>query len=120
MNHKKLKIVLVSVLLLLILTGTGLSLYAYRGVYLGSENSPNNNYSLRYYSSFNPFKIFWSMPGGSACEPRWIRLYDKSETKLNELYTTSCALEMQAHWIEKQVILPDGNTIWELPSSGNL
>jgi len=119
MNRRKLKFFLVSGSLLLMLAGAGISIFAYRGVYLGTEISPNKKYSLHYYRSYNPFRMFWSMPGGSACEPRWVRLYGVSEKKLNELYTTSCALEMQATWLDKQVILPDGDTIWELPGSGN-
>lgn len=115
MNHNKLKILLSSVFVSLILAGVVLGVLAYRGVYLGAENSPDNKYTLRYYRSHNYFKLFWSMPGGPACEPRWIRLYDGAETKLNELYTTSCALEMSVSWLDKQVILPDGSTIWELP-----
>ena len=119
MNRKKLKLALVSGLLLLITVSASLGIHAYRGTYLGSEDSPNKKYSIRYYSSFNPFRMFWSMPGGSACEPRWVRLYDNAETKLQEVYTTSCALEMEVNWLGKQVILPDGKTIWQLSNSSN-
>lgn len=109
------KAVLAAITLLLIFVGAGLWFYTYRGVYLGAEDSPNSEYSLRYYSSFNPFRMLWSMPGDSACTPRWVRLYDKSENKLKELYTTSCELEMPANWLDKQVVLPDGKTVWGLP-----
>lgn len=113
------KPVLASIALLLILAGAGLGLYAYQGTLLGSENSPNGEFTIRYYRSFNPFRIIWSMPGSSACEPRWVRLYDKSDTKLYEHYTTSCSLEMQVNWLDRQVVLPDGTTIWELPRAGS-
>jgi hypothetical protein len=115
---RRTKTVLASVALLLVLAGAGLGLYAYLGVYLGAESGPNNEFSLRYYRSFNPFRMYWSTPGGTACEPRWIRLYDKSGNKLHELYTTSCALEMPVNWLDGQVVLPDGNTVWALPDGG--
>lgn len=104
--------------LLLVVAVAGWVLYAYYPSYLGEEHSPNKEYTLRYYSYFEPFKIYWSMPGGSSCKPALIRLYDKSGTKLNELHTTDCSLEMQVYWIDQKVFLPDGDTMWDLPSSG--
>lgn len=118
MNLKKFKIGILAIILILVITLVSLGIYTYRGSYLGEESSPNKAYSLRYYSTINPLKMFWSMPGGSSCKPRWIRLYDKSGAKLNELYTTDCALEMPINWLDKELILPDGNTIWNLPGSG--
>ena len=113
---KKVKNILIFFALLLVLAATGLGIYAYRGSYLGEEYSPNKEYTLRYDSSINPFKMYWSMPGDSACRPMWVRLYDQSGAKLNELYTTSCELGMRASWYDQQVTLRDGNTMWDLPS----
>ncbi len=87
---------------------------AYRGNYIGQENHPNGDFSLRYYSTFNPFKMEWSMPGGSSCKPRWVRLYNREGSKLNEVLLTDCDMEMEAQWVENQVILPDTETIWDL------
>lgn len=74
---QKFKLGVLIVLGLLLLAGSSLALYAYAGAYLGEESSPNHQYTLRYYRSLNPFKVVWSVPGDSACQPRWIRLYDK-------------------------------------------
>ena len=100
---------------IVVFAGIGLGVYVYRGIFLGEEYSPNKAYSLRYYSSFNIFHMEWSMPGDSACKPRWVRLYDKNGTKLNELYSSDCALENQVHWLDTEIILPDGVTVWRLP-----
>lgn len=118
MMQKKIKIGMLSAILLLITMSLCLGIFMYRGVYLGEERSPNKEFFLRYYSSINPLKMFWSMPGGSSCKPRWLRLYDKSGDKLNELYTTDCALEMPVNWLGSEIILPDGNTLWTLPREG--
>jgi hypothetical protein len=88
---------------------------AYRGTYLGEQQRPDEMFSLHYYKSFNPFQMVWSMPGDTACTPEWVRLYNRDGEKLNELYTTNCKREMEPHWLEDQVILPDGETIWRLP-----
>jgi hypothetical protein len=92
-----------------------LSVKAYRGTLIGEHRSPDGAFSLRYYESFNLFEIVWSMPGDSACEPRWVRLFDKADHKLKEIYTTSCNLENRPRWLETELILPDGETIWKLP-----
>ena len=110
---KRLTITIVAVLIFIALA---LGSVAYFGTLLGEESSPDKKYTLRYYSSINPFKIYWSMPGDQACRPRWVRLYTQSGVKLNEKYTTSCELEMAAVWIKSEVILPDGETIWTLPA----
>ena len=107
---------ILTILAVLIIPGIGLGIYAYRGTYLGGETSPNNNFILRYYSSINPFKMHWSMPGGSSCKPAWLRLYDKSGKKLKELYTTDCSFEGKTHWLDNELLLPDGKTILKLPS----
>lgn len=117
MNHKKLKIGLLLFFLFLAFTIIGLGVYTYRGIFLGEEYSPNKEYLLRYYSSFDPFSMYWSMPGGTACKRRWVRLYNKEGNKLNEIYTTDCALENQAQWLDTELILPDGNTVWVLPGN---
>lgn len=88
---------------------------AYRGTYLGEQQRPDGMFSLHYYKSFNPFQITWSMPGDTACTPEWVRLYNREDEKLNELYTTNCKREIEPHWFEDHVILPDGETIWRLP-----
>lgn len=106
-----LKYLLIALILAIMVTG----FLAYHGQYLGQEKSPNGMYTLKYYSSFNPFKMQWSMPGSSSCKPRWIRLYDKQGNKLKELFTTECEMEMPVRWLDKQAILPDGKTIWQLP-----
>jgi hypothetical protein len=72
-------------------------------------------FTLHYYKSFNPFRMVWSMPGDTMCTPEWIRLYNRNGDKINELYTTNCKREMEPHWHEDQVILPDGLTTWKLP-----
>jgi hypothetical protein len=106
--------------LLLIIIAIIITAYlAYKGNYLGEESNPDGEYTLKYYSTFNPFKMQWSMPGGSSCKPRWVRLYNKAGDKLNELYTTDCAMEMDARWIGGEVILSDGNTMWTLPGSNS-
>lgn len=109
------KKLVLTIVIILLLIAIGLSTFAYIGSYIGEEKSPDQNYTLKYFKSFNPLKIYWSMPGGKACEPRWIRLYDQTNKKLNQLYTTSCELEMQVTWTNNQVFLPDGKTIWPLP-----
>jgi hypothetical protein len=103
----------------LLLGGSLVALQAYRGTLTGEEHSPDGAFSLRYYQSFNPFKIEWSMPGGSACKPFWIRLYSKDDEKVKELYTTNCQMEMDPLWSENEVFLPDGETVWSLPIHAN-
>ena len=98
------------IILVIIIT----AIMAYRGSYIVQENYPNGEFSLKYYSTFDPFKIQWSMPGGSSCMPRWIRLYNREGSKLNEVLLTDCDMEMKAHWIENPMILPDTKTIWNL------
>lgn len=101
----------------LLLGGLVTAIQAYRGTYLGEEVSPDGMYSLRYYQSFNPFQLSWSMPGDAACTPEWVRLYSKEGEKLNELYTTNCQREMAPLWSDKKVFLPDGDTVWTIPDS---
>jgi hypothetical protein len=100
----------------LALGGLLVAIQAYRGTLTGEQHNPSGTFSLRYYQSFNPFKTEWSMPGGSACKPFWIRLYSKDGEKLNELYTTNCRMEMDPLWSENEVFLPDGVTVWKLPA----
>lgn len=102
---------------ILLLGGLLAAVLAYRGTYLGEQQSPDGMFTLRYYKSFKPFAMVWSMPGDTACTPEWVRLYSHDNKKLNELYTTSCHREMEPHWYEDQVILPDGETIWKLPET---
>ncbi len=81
---------------------------------LGEEFSQNKKYSIRYYESFAPFKVNWTMPGDESCKPIWVRLYNDSGNKINEVFSNNCELENEITWLEKEVILPDGNTIWAL------
>lgn len=99
----------------IVVIAAGAGLHLYLGSYLGEDHSPDQKYMLRYYSSDNPFKTSWSMPGGSSCDPRWVRLYDRQGRKLNEIYTNDCALENPVTWLEGKVVLPDGETVWDLP-----
>jgi hypothetical protein len=107
--------VLLLAAVLVISGGLLLALLAYQGTYLGEQQSPDGMYSLRYYKSFNPFVMVWSMPGDTACTPEWVRLYSKAGEKLNELYSSSCMREMDPLWDKSEVVLPDGATIWKLP-----
>jgi hypothetical protein len=99
----------------LLVSGLLTVFFAYRGTYLGEQQSPDGMFTLHYYKSFNPFRMVWSMPGDTMCTPEWIRLYNRNGDKINELYTTNCKREMEPHWYEDQVILPDGLTTWKLP-----
>lgn len=116
---KNMKLYLKFSLLLIVVLTLLTAFLAYRGQYLAQESSPTGEYTLKYYSSFNPFKIQWTMPGDSSCKPRWVRLYNKNGDKLNELYSNDCAIEMQVSWFDDQVVLPDGETIWPLPGIVN-
>ena len=103
---------------LLLGSGILLAMGTYCGSLLGEEHSLDGAYSLRYYKTLNPFGMVWSMPGDAACEPLWIRLYDRKDTKLAEMLTTNCELENEPRWLERELILPDGKTIWKLPGVG--
>lgn len=94
----------------IILAGVGLDIYL--GNYLREERSPDQEHVLRYDSATDSFNLTWSLPGKSDCTPRWIRLYDRHGKKLNEMYTTDCALENPVIWLEGEVVLPDGKTVW--------
>lgn len=115
MKATKMKTGLLILFLVLGSIAAGLSVIMNSGVFLGEEFSPDRAYSLRYYRSFNPFRMIWRMPGSSVCKPRWIRLYDKDGTQLNELSTTDCAFENPTYWFHDEVVLPDGVTVWRLP-----
>ena len=115
MKRKRLVLLITVPVIVLLLGGLLTAILAYQGTYLGEQKSPDGRYSLRYYESFNPFKMKWSMPGDTACTPEWVRLYSKEGDKLNELYSTNCLREMDPLWDKNEVILPDGETIWKLP-----
>jgi len=91
------------------------AIQVYQGTYTGEQRSPDGMYSLRYYKSFIPFVKVWSMPGDTPCTPEWVRLYSKDGEKLNELYSSNCLREMDPLWDKNEVILPDHETIWQLP-----
>jgi hypothetical protein len=115
MKYRKLKALLYGFILVTIVGVAAFYYYRYHGILLGEEHSPDGKYSLRYYRAYNPFVMVWSMPGDSACKPRWIRLYGKDGDKLEEMYTTDCSLENPVYWLDSELILPDGDTIWRLP-----
>jgi hypothetical protein len=115
MIRKRLVWLIVTPVTVILLGGIIAAFLFYRGTYLGEQPHPQGGFSLRYYKSYNPFQMVWSMPGDSACTPEWVRLYNRDGEKLNELYSTNCKRGMEPHWLEGQVILPDGETIWSLP-----
>jgi len=115
MKKKRLLSFILATALVLLLGSVFTAIQAYRGTYIGEDTSPDGMFTLRYYKSFNPMRIIWSMPGDTACTPEWVRLYDSNDEKLNELYSTSCQREMDPRWINKKVYLPDGVTVWILP-----
>jgi hypothetical protein len=120
MKRKPLIRYMAILVVVLLLVGLLVAIQAYRGTYLGEQQSPCGRFSLRYYESFNPFKMKWSMPGDAACTPEWIRLYSKNGEKLNELYTTSCETEVEPHWLNDELNLSDGVTIWKLPERSSM
>jgi hypothetical protein len=107
------KVIIYGVLIVVVLSGfTGLFLY--KGKYVGEEKSPDGAYVLKYYRTWNPFKTYASLPGGPACKPTWVRLYDNSGDKLNEILLSNCKLAMDTRWKSDSVVLGDNDTEWKL------
>ena len=111
------KYFIVIVIVIVLLMVVSIAIYTYRGTYLGEEFSDDKQYSLRYYSTIhplNPLRLSFSMPGGSACQPEWVRLYNSRGEKLNEILSSTCLREMDVSWLEGEVLIGDGETIWPL------
>lgn len=99
----------------LLLGGALLTVLSGRVTLIGEQHNPDGMFALRYYRVFHPLRMVWSMPGDSACEPRSARLFAKDGSELNGMQTTSCDLENQPRWLETELVLPDGKTVWQLP-----
>lgn len=115
MKSLKLKVIVICLLGVTIIGYVSYRVWSYYGEFLYEEVSPNKEFSLRIYKKPGLFEMNFTMPGDSTCRPIWIRLYDSKGKKHNEMLSDDCSLEGKIFWLEHEVLMPDGSTIWKLP-----
>ena len=68
------------------------------------------------FISFSPTYAGWSSPGILPVNQDECVSMANPKPNSRSHIPQAAPLEMQVNWLDKQVIHPDGNTIWEFPS----